>query len=343
MSTFMTDDPPSGEVEVSKLNSPFTKINEKTYTTNTYYLPEERPNPQKQYMSYSDGEYYSEEDDDEDDEEHYHTDGETYESEDEEDQEDKDDENVDNDDAEDNDDELEDNNEKQEDEPSNQVVPCLQAGEGTSSGELQDLLPYEEDVQQTPYNYEKPTLTLYGLMMFIVFLMRLGRASSKRLRKKFKARRDLLGWLDILNYKINRHDKRMMADLQILETKINMEEERMEKKFDKKRFDAKNRALCKLGDDPAPCIGPRYDRRGILLEKKLNKIDLEYERYRMKKIRRWNKMKEKFHKKLKKVQKKQEKRRLKKCRKMHKFERKWNGAPHSFKAYIRLKTAEQRV
>ncbi|ANQ07168.1 Uncharacterized protein PCOAH_00015370 [Plasmodium coatneyi] len=183
-------------------------------------------------------------------------------------------------------------------------------------------------------------LTFFQAVMIIVLLMRLGRKRCTRLRRKHWARKELIKYLDKVNEKIKKDDLKMEDKLKKLEKKIKTEEKKMEVKWKEKRTKARDKIAKKPSKDTLPGVGPFYDKDKRLLDKKLDIVGFNYDKYKYNKKRRWNSMKATYHKKLKKVQDKQEKRKRMKCRRMFLFERRWNFGPKTMKKYLQQKQQE---
>ncbi|KJP86839.1 hypothetical protein AK88_03548 [Plasmodium fragile] len=177
-------------------------------------------------------------------------------------------------------------------------------------------------------------LSFFQAVMIIVLLMRLGRNTSERLRKKHEARKKLLKFLDNENKKIRIDDKLMAEKCKKLEEKIKKEEEKMELKWKEIRAKLKLKMKTKPSKNHFPGIGPFYDKDKRRLDRRMNAVDIKYEKYKLKKKKRWCAMKAAYHKKLRKLQRKQENRKQRKCKRMFVFERDWNFGPSSIKKYI---------
>ncbi|GAB66316.1 hypothetical protein PCYB_091020 [Plasmodium cynomolgi strain B] len=183
-------------------------------------------------------------------------------------------------------------------------------------------------------------LTFFQVVMIIVLLLRLGRKRCVRLRRKHEARKHLLKYLDKVNTKIKKDDSKMQNKLKKMEAKIKREENQMEEKWKKRTQRTKDKISKKPAKVTLPGIGPYYDKDKVLMDKKMDSLDVHYERDKYRKKRRWGIMKSNYHNDLKEMQDKQERRKLKKCQKMYKFEKEWNFGPKTMKRYLKQKERE---
>ncbi|KJP85662.1 hypothetical protein AK88_04693 [Plasmodium fragile] len=209
----------------------------------------------------------------------------------------------------------------------------------------QDPKPEVAKTEQVENNAEKlgttnNMLSLFQVVMIIVLLMRLGRNVSTRLRRKHEERKKLLKFLDNENKKIRIDDKLMAEKLKKLEHKIQKEEEEMEVKWKEIRAKLKAKIKKNPSKNRLPGIGPYYDKDKMRLDRKMDAVNINYEKYKLKKEKRWHAMKAAYHKKLNKMHDKQSKRKRRKCKQMFLFERKWNFGPRTMKEYLKLKEEE---
>ncbi|KJP85872.1 hypothetical protein AK88_04520 [Plasmodium fragile] len=209
----------------------------------------------------------------------------------------------------------------------------------------QDPKPEVAKTEQVENNAEKlgttnNMLSLFQVVMILVFLMRLGRNVSTRLIKKHEARKELLKYLDNENKKIKVDDIIIENKLKKLQQKINNEKKEMQEKWKNER----EKLMAELAKirckNPMPGIGPYYDKDKMRLERKLNRLNMNYEKDKYKKKKRWYAMKAAYHKKLMKVRELQERRKRFKCERMFLFEKTWNFGPQSMAAFMQMKHAE---
>ncbi|CAA9989592.1 conserved Plasmodium protein, unknown function [Plasmodium knowlesi strain H] len=180
-------------------------------------------------------------------------------------------------------------------------------------------------------------LTLFQAVMIIVHLMRLARRNSTRLMKKHEARKELLKRLDEINRKIKEDDLNMQKRLEELKKEIKDEEEKMEMKWEGKRAEARNELALMRSKDKLPGVGPVYDKDKRLLDRTLDAINMDYEKYKLKKKKRWNSMRARYHKDLARLQFRQQQRKLQRCIAMFFFEEKWNFGPKELQKYMMLR------
>ncbi|ANQ10770.1 Uncharacterized protein PCOAH_00048110 [Plasmodium coatneyi] len=180
-------------------------------------------------------------------------------------------------------------------------------------------------------------LNFYQAAMVIVILMRWARNNSTRLVRKHEARMKLLRYLDKMNERIKKDDLKMEKKRKKMEAKIKKEEEDMEVKWKEKRAAIRHKIAKNPSKDTLPGIGPFYDRDKSLLEKKLDIIDLNYQKDKYNKKKRWKAMREAHRKEVNKLQKIQDERKMRKCVRMFWFEKRWNFGPTTVRAYLKPK------
>ncbi|ANQ05882.1 Uncharacterized protein PCOAH_00000350 [Plasmodium coatneyi] len=196
-----------------------------------------------------------------------------------------------------------------------------------------------EEVENKAENVDSTNkkMTLFQAVMIVVLFMRWGRRNSTRLIKKHEARKQLLLYLDLMNTKIKKDDLKMEKKKKKMEAKIKKEEEDMEVKWKDKRAAIRQKIAKNPSKDILPGIGPFYDHDKILLDKKLDIIDMNYEKCKFNKKKRWKAMRESYRKELNKLQKKQDERKMKKCVRMFWFEEKWNFGPTTVRGFLKQK------
>ncbi|CAA9986111.1 hypothetical protein PKNA1_C2_0102700 [Plasmodium knowlesi strain H] len=209
------------------------------------------------------------------------------------------------------------------------------------TGEVENKTGNVENKAEKVENEEKSIsnrnskLTLFQAVMIMVLVMRLGRKRCKRLRKKHEARKKLLKFLDKVNERIKKDDLKMENKLKRLKVKIQKERTNMEKKWNDKRKRVRDEVALKPSKEKLPGIGPFYDENKRLLDRKLDIVDMNYEKYKYNKEKEWNAMKARYHKNLKKVHDRQQKRKRLKCRRMFLFERRWNFGPKTMHKFLK--------
>ncbi|KJP84766.1 hypothetical protein AK88_05603 [Plasmodium fragile] len=180
-------------------------------------------------------------------------------------------------------------------------------------------------------------LSFFQAVMIIVLLMRLGRNTSERLRKKHEARKKLLKFLAIENRKIELEDNWMADKWKKLERTIEWEKKKMEEKWKNERAKVKAELAEVTWKNPMPGIGPYYDKNKMHVDQKMHRLNMNYEKDKYKKKRRWCSMKAAYYKELKNILHNQETRKKRKCKQMFLFERKWNFGPSTIDEYLEQK------